>query len=329
MMGCTWCTTILGMVAGLAAALLFSWLRGPKAMDLSGKHVLITGGSSGIGEACAIKCVALGAKVTLLARTALPLEEARKRVLASDVRTREMQVTCVSADVTDAAQMKAAVEKAEVMQGEVDMLICSAGITLPKKFTDIETADFERLMSVNFMGTVNSIKAAYASVTRKPGGRIVLVSSQAGQVGVFGYTAYSASKFALRGLAEALQMEVRPLGATVTVAYPPDTDTPQLEWENRFKPPETKLISDGGAFSPQQVANAIVGAGTRGQFQCYIGLDGWMLAKLTAGMSPQSVPFEVLVEVTLMPLFRLISLIYLKMWASQISTFQKQQAKLS
>jgi 3-dehydrosphinganine reductase len=60
--------------------------------------------------------------------------------------------------------------------------------------------------SVNFMGTVNSIKAAYASVTRKPGGIIVLVSSQAGQVGVFGYTAYSASKFALRGLAEALQV---------------------------------------------------------------------------------------------------------------------------
>jgi NAD(P)-dependent dehydrogenase (short-subunit alcohol dehydrogenase family) len=78
-------------------------------MDLSGKHVLITGGSSGIGEACAIRCVALGAKVTLLARTALPLEEARKRVLASDEKASELQVTCVSADVTDAAQMKAAV----------------------------------------------------------------------------------------------------------------------------------------------------------------------------------------------------------------------------
>ena len=59
---------------------------------------------------------------------------------------------------------------------------------------------------VNFMGTVNTIQAAYASVTRKPGGRIVLVSSQAGQVGIFGYTGYSASKFALRGLAEALQV---------------------------------------------------------------------------------------------------------------------------
>jgi NAD(P)-dependent dehydrogenase (short-subunit alcohol dehydrogenase family) len=56
---------------------------------------------------------------------------------------------------------------------------------------------------------VNTVKAAYASVTRQPGGRIVLVSSQAGQVGIFGYTAYSSSKFALRGLAEALQMEVR------------------------------------------------------------------------------------------------------------------------
>eukprot|EP00976_Prorocentrum_cordatum_P092159 1188816-Prorocentrum_minimum.AAC.1 len=63
---------------------------------------------------------------------------------------------------------------------------------------------------VNFMGTVNTIQAAYASVTRQPGGRIVLVSSQAGQVGIFGYTGYSASKFALRGLAEALQVPVPP-----------------------------------------------------------------------------------------------------------------------
>lgn len=323
---CSWCISLVWMTVIAAAALLLNWLRGPKAINLSGKHVLITGGSSGIGEECALICVYLGANVTILARNMQQLDEACKRIsLASNEKPDAGSIKSVSADVADADKMKAAVASAEALHGEVDVLICSAGIALPKRFVETKTEEFERLMRVNFMGTVNTIQAAYASVTRKPGGRIVLVSSQAGQVGIFGYTGYSASKFALRGLAEALLMEVRSAGATVTVAYPPDTDTPQLKMENEIKPEETKLISDNGAFPPAQVANAIVNAAARGHFQVYVGLDGWMLAKLTAGMSPQPIPFEAIVEVALMPLLRLISLVYLKMWSFQISSYQRKQ----
>jgi len=316
---------LLWMAVMGVAALIFNWLRGPKAINLSDKHVLITGGSSGIGEACAAICVSLGAKVSIIARNEQQLKEASQRILAGNKKTGEGSVNCVSADVSDADKMKAAVASAEAFHGEVDVVICSAGIALPKKFSETKTEEFERLMRVNFMGTVNTIQAAYASVTRKPGGRIVLVSSQAGQVGIFGYTGYSASKFALRGFAEALQMEVRSAGATVTIAYPPDTDTPQLKMENEIKPQETKLISDNGAFPPEQVARSIVDAAARGVFQAYIGLDGWMLAKLTAGMSPQPVPLEAIVEVALMPLLRIISLVYQKMWSIQISNYQKKQ----
>jgi 3-dehydrosphinganine reductase len=66
-------------------------------------------------------------------------------------------------------------------------------------------------------------------------GRILFVSSQAGQIGIFGYTAYSATKFALRGFAEALQMELKPYGIYVTLSYPPDTDTPGFKEELKDK----------------------------------------------------------------------------------------------
>ena len=97
-------------------------------------------------------------------------------------------------------------------------------------------------------------------------GRIVLVSSQAGQVGLFGYSGYSSSKYALRGFAEALQMEVIGMSGNgngickVCVAYPPDTDTPQLAKESESKPEELTAITDNGTepFSATRVAQAIV-----------------------------------------------------------------------
>ena len=86
------------------------------------------------------------------------------------------------------------------------------------------------------------------------GGRIVFVSSQAGQVGIFGFSAYSPSKFAVVGLAQVLRMELQAHGIFVSVAYPPDTDTPGFEEENKCKPEETKLISEtAGLFQPEQV----------------------------------------------------------------------------
>lgn len=86
-------------------------------------------------------------------------------------------------------------------------------------------------------------------------GIIVFVSSQAGLIGLYGYTAYTASKYAVRGFAEALQMEVKPFGISVTVNYPPDTDTPGFAEEEKGKPEETSLISEtAGLFKPEKVA---------------------------------------------------------------------------
>jgi 3-dehydrosphinganine reductase len=91
------------------------------------------------------------------------------------------------------------------------------------------------MIRVNYLGSVYCTKSVVDSMKQRRFGRIVFVSSQAGQIGIFGYTAYSSTKFALRGLAEALQMELKPYNVFITLAYPPDTNTPGLEAENLDK----------------------------------------------------------------------------------------------
>jgi short-subunit dehydrogenase len=81
----------------------------------------------------------------------------------------------------------------------------------------------QEMMKVNYLGAVYCTKAVVDSMKKRRFGRIIFVSSQAGQIGIFGYTGYSASKFALRGLAECLQMELKPYNIFVTLSYPPDT----------------------------------------------------------------------------------------------------------
>jgi 3-dehydrosphinganine reductase len=98
-------------------------------------------------------------------------------------------------------------------------------------------------------------------------GSVVGISSAAGLIGVFGYSAYAPAKFAVRGLLEVLRLELRPLGIHVGCVCPPDTDTPQLAYENRFKPPETAAIA--GAIKPftaDRVAASIVAGMEHGRF---------------------------------------------------------------
>ncbi|MGH7094930.1 MAG: SDR family NAD(P)-dependent oxidoreductase, partial [Stellaceae bacterium] len=106
----------------------------------------------------------------------------------------------------------------------------------------------------------------------------VLVSSGAGLVGIFGYTAYAASKFALRGLAEALRAELRPDGVGVSIVFPPDTDTPQLAAENRTKPPATRQITaQGGLWQADAVARMILRGIRRNRFAI---TPGWQMTLL-------------------------------------------------
>ena len=163
------------------------------------------------------------------------------------------------------------------------------------------------LVRINYLGAVYCTKACLPSMRQLGSGRIVLVSSQAGQVGVYGYTSYCATKFALKGLAESLQMELARDNIYVTVAYPPDTDTPGLAEENRTKPIETQLINGtSGVLSAEEVAKKIINTTRKGSFSCWFGINGFLLESLTSGAQPFTSMLELLYQSFTAGLARLI-----------------------
>ncbi|XP_055273474.1 3-ketodihydrosphingosine reductase isoform X1 [Moschus berezovskii] len=275
------------LVAFVLLLYMVSPLISPKPLALPGAHVVVTGGSSGIGKCIAIECYKQGAFITLVARNEDKLLQAKKEIEKHSINDKQV-VLCISVDVSqDYSQVENVIKQAQEKLGPVDMLVNCAGMSLAGKFEDLEVSTFERLMSVNYLGSVYPSRAVIATMKERRVGRVVFVSSQAGQLGLFGYTAYSSSKFAIRGLAEALQMEVKPYNVYVTVAYPPDTDTPGFAKENQTKPLETRLISETTSVcKPEQVAKQIVKDAVQGNFNSSIGSDGYMLSSLTCGMAP-------------------------------------------
>lgn len=160
---------------------------------------------------------------------------------------------------------------------------------------------------INYLGAVYCTKACLPHMRQLGSGRIVLVSSQAGQLGVFGYTSYCATKFALKGFAESLQMELARDNIYVTVAYPPDTDTPGLAEENKSKPIETQLINEtSGMLSAEEVAQKIITSTQRGSFSCWFGINGFLLESLTSGAQPITSTLELIAQTLTIGLARMV-----------------------
>ena len=253
-------------------------------MTLRDQHVLITGGSSGIGLAIAQRAAKAGAKISLVARDGAKLEQARKTIVAE---TPGAHVMVSSADVLVEGQILASLAAAEASHGPIDVLITSAGVARPGYFEEIPISVFERTMAVNYFGTVYPLKAVVPGMRKRGRGAVVLISSGAGLVGLFGYTPYAPSKFALRGLAEALRGELKGSGVQVTIVYPPDTDTPQLVEENLTKPVETKaLTAGGGLLSADAVARATLEGLARGKFAVTPGAQRTILFWLQSILAP-------------------------------------------
>nr|WP_245817410.1 SDR family oxidoreductase [Hydrococcus rivularis] len=227
-------------------------------MKFARQHAIITGGSSGIGKATAKLLASKGANISIIARDRAKLEAAKSEIEAAKIHSKQ-QIFSVEADVAQRSQIEQAIQTCIATGGTPDILITSAGIASPGYFQEVPIEVFERTMAINYFGSLYSIKAVLPSMEKQKKGQIVLISSGAGLIGIYGYTPYSPSKFALRGLAESLRGELKPLGIQISIVYPPDTDTPQLEIENKSKPLETKLITrTAQTWSAQAVAREIV-----------------------------------------------------------------------
>lgn len=190
-------------------------LKANKLSDLKQKTIIITGASSGIGLACAEAFARQGANLVLAARR---YEELYDMARGFEKRY-AVQVLPVRCDVSIAFDCKQLVARTVAAFGSVDVLINNAGISMRALFADADVAVLERLMDVNFWGTVYCTKFALPELLKSKGS-VVAVSSIAGYRGLPGRTGYSASKFAMNGFMESLRVENLKTGLHVMVACP-------------------------------------------------------------------------------------------------------------
>jgi NAD(P)-dependent dehydrogenase (short-subunit alcohol dehydrogenase family) len=190
---------------------------------LRDKVVLITGGSSGIGKALAMRLAGFGARLGLAARTPAALEN-----VVSAVAKQGAEALAVPTDVTDPAQCQQAIETTVNRFGQLDVLVCSAGLSMRAYFAHSDLGALERVMRVNFFGTMYMTYFAIPHV-RATRGSLVALSSLTGLRGVPSYGVYGASKFAIRGLYQSLRLELYADGVHVGVVAPGFVDTPLRE----------------------------------------------------------------------------------------------------
>jgi 3-dehydrosphinganine reductase len=231
-----------------------------------GRYAVVTGGSSGIGLACAEALAARGAHVALVARNLEKLVQAKAIVEARRLDPSQRIIT-VSADLADLERTRAAFGQIAEQGFVPDILINSAGVILPGTFVTMPFEHLETNMRCGYWSVVNPCRVVAPAMIERGRGHIVNVSSVAGFLGIYGYTGYAAAKYAVLGFTEALRFELRPHGVSVHVVLPPDTDTPGLDAERLMRPAETTAIAGNiKAIAPARVGEAVLRGIEKGRF---------------------------------------------------------------
>jgi 3-dehydrosphinganine reductase len=236
-----------------------------KITDFDSLNIYIVGGSSGIGLATAELLSAQGSDIIIFARGRERLEKALGEI-RSKAKRETQRFSFKQMDVAVHPEVSRVMDEAVQEFGPPDILINSAGRAYPDYFDNISYEQFDETMKVHIYGIWNTVSTLLPYMKEK-GGYIVNVSSVVGFMGVFGYSDYAASKFAIIGLTEVLKSELKRYNIGVSVLCPPDTDTPGFEVENRNKPPETQAVSEsGGLMKPEDVAEEILKGIRKGKF---------------------------------------------------------------
>ena len=303
------------VVVGLLYLVALLLVERPPPLSLPGQHAFITGGSSGVGLYTALQLVSLGCHVTVIARDKAKLKQAEDKLRAEAAKhggsSSKTRIQSLSCDICDESQTQQTIQQAESSLGPITLFIHCAGSATPGHFEELPTSSHTAHYSLNYLGAVHCLKAIVPLFKSRRRGRIVLVSSLCALTGIFGYTAYGASKFALRGMAEALHMETAPHGIFVSVVCPPDTNTPGYENENKYKPEETRLISEGsGLYEPAVLGALVADVLQRWRFLASVGFDGRALCLLSTGTSPAGTAGELVLEVCGLGVLRLCSVVY-------------------
>ena len=192
--------------------------------NIAGKVVVITGASSGLGEAAAKHLSALGATVVLGARRADRIEK-----LAREIRDNGGKALAVAMDVTQLHQVKKLVASAVEQFGRVDVILNNAGVMPLSPMDRLNVDEWNMMIDVNIKGVLNGIAAVLPYMKAQQSGQIINTSSVAGHKVFNGSAVYSATKFAVRALTEGLRMEVKPYHIRTTIVCPGAVKTELLE----------------------------------------------------------------------------------------------------
>ncbi|KAH9853522.1 oxidoreductase [Lenzites betulinus] len=261
-----------------------------KKWDPRGQHCLVTGGSSGTGLALAALLVQRGAHVSIVARN-----EERLRKAAAELEKHRQSAGqlirwyafAVDGEASSAAALQAA---GEPHGGRCpDAFFLCAGASRPEFWIGQDEASMRQGMEMSYGAQAFTALAATKEMVKQGvKGKIVFVSSVLGYFSIVGYSTYSPGKFALRGLAEALQSELMLYDIGVHIAFPGTIYTPGYETENQTKPKVTLKIeeSDSGA-TPEYVAETIFKGVQKGRFHITVDFIGNVFRASTAGSSPR------------------------------------------
>ena len=192
--------------------------------NIAGKVVVITGASSGMGEAAARHLAAQGAAVVLGARRIERLE-----ALVGEITAAGGRALAVATDVTDRAQVQRLVDAAVETYGRIDVLVNNAGIMPLSPLERLKVDEWDRMIDVNLQGVLYGVAAALPHMTAQKSGHIINLSSVAGHKVFGGSAVYSATKFGVRALSEGLRMEVKPYNIRTTIICPGAVKTELLD----------------------------------------------------------------------------------------------------
>ena len=253
-----------------------------KDQSFNNRSAWIFGGSEGIGLAIAEALALSGTDVVIVSRSEQKLQAAVNKIQQQLTSTggEQSSIGTINSRVLDICDYPATQQLVgELMQQQAapDWVFNCAGFCRPGYFDQLETDHFQQMIQLNLMGTVHVCKAVEPFLRKAGKGHIINTASIAGFIPLFGYTGYSASKFAVKGFSRALRIELKPFNIKVSLLCPPNTKTPGLETENIHKPDavlktEEKLVP----MEPEAVAQIVLKKLHSNPWLIIPGADGWL-----------------------------------------------------